>query len=165
MLKSTLPSNEGVDWFERWRGSPEYSAVKNELTRLRQRSGVTNSSRPDHDSASHENEFVVSFWAQLREVFLRVSKHFWRSPVYIWSKLSVTILFVSVQLTLSFHPANHHAVSVYWLQLQSRQQPPRPSKPTLCCLYVSPDFQSFQQTDHAYVCSATGPLRGSGEAF
>lgn len=99
MLKITSPSPEGPQWFEVWRSSPEYSAMKEELIRLRLMRPVVDSSSSPDGGAFHEGEFVVSFWTQFREVFLRVTKHFWRSPVYIWSKLSVTILFVSLQLT------------------------------------------------------------------
>ncbi|TQN66085.1 ZEB2-regulated ABC transporter 1, partial [Colletotrichum shisoi] len=37
-------------------------------------------------------EFASSVWTQFRRVFVRTAKHFWRSPVYIWSKLTLTIL-------------------------------------------------------------------------
>jgi hypothetical protein len=70
--------------------------MKQELIRLRSMEPATNSDALSSANTSHEGEFIVSFTTQLREAFLRMAKHFWRSPVYIWSKLSVTILFVSL---------------------------------------------------------------------
>jgi hypothetical protein len=95
MLKTTLPSSDGPDWFEIWRASPEYAEVKAELRRLRE--GAT-AVVIDSDSPSQHNEFVTSFTTQFQAVFLRTCKHFWRSPTYLWSKLSVTILFVSASI-------------------------------------------------------------------
>ncbi|RSL52107.1 hypothetical protein CEP53_008201 [Fusarium sp. AF-6] len=105
MLKSTLPSPQGPQWFDIWRGSAEYSVVKEELAQLSSKRPVANSSDSPAADASHQGEFVVSFWAQFHQVFLRVAKHFWRSPVYIWSKLSVVILF-SLFIGFSFHANN-----------------------------------------------------------
>lgn len=96
MLKTTLPSSDGPDWFEIWRASDEYREVKAELTRLREgKTAVT----LEGDHASQHKEFVTSFSTQFQAVFSRTAKHFWRSPTYLWSKLSVTILFVSVPLS------------------------------------------------------------------
>ncbi|KAM5380089.1 hypothetical protein ACJZ2D_003736 [Fusarium nematophilum] len=89
MLNITLPSSTEVDWFKIWRGSTEYADVKKELTRLRRTEAIV----WEEEYASQHNEFVTSIWTQLWEVFLRTSKHFWRSPTYAWSKLSVTVLF------------------------------------------------------------------------
>ncbi|GKT42486.1 ZEB2-regulated ABC transporter 1 [Colletotrichum spaethianum] len=98
MLKTTLPSTQTVNWSEIWRSSPEYQEVKAELGRLRQ---SKNSVSQEKEFASQHRVFVTSFWSQLREVLLRTLKHFWRSPVYTWSKLSVTALF-ALYLGFSF---------------------------------------------------------------
>ncbi|KAF3807378.1 ZEB2-regulated ABC transporter 1 [Colletotrichum gloeosporioides] len=88
MLKVTTLSEDGPNWFEVWRSSAEYQDVKEELRLLRQLAeGHTNQGDP-----SSEHEFVTSFWTQFVQVFSRTAKHFWRSPVYIWSKLTLTIL-------------------------------------------------------------------------
>lgn len=96
MLKTTLPSVDGPQWFDVWKASPEYTAMKQELTQLRSMQLVTNPAASSPGGNAHDGEYIVSFWTQLRETFLRMANHFWRSPVYIWSKLSVTILFVSL---------------------------------------------------------------------
>ncbi|KAF5971728.1 ABC-2 type transporter [Fusarium coicis] len=105
MLKTTLPSTDGPQWFGIWRASPEYSAVKEELVRLRSKAPIANSLTQVAEVDSHEGEFMVSFSHQFREAFWRITKHFWRSPVYIWSKLSVTILF-SLFIGFSFRADN-----------------------------------------------------------
>ncbi|KAF5591683.1 ABC-2 type transporter [Fusarium pseudocircinatum] len=105
MLKTTLPSTEGPQWFDIWRASPEYSAVKEELVRLRSKASISTSLTQVAGVDSHEGEFTVSFSHQFREAVWRITKHFWRSPVYIWSKLSVTILF-SLFIGFSFRADN-----------------------------------------------------------
>ncbi|KAL0941992.1 ABC transporter CDR4-like protein 2 [Colletotrichum truncatum] len=90
MLKSTLPSSDGPDWFETWKASPEYQEVKAELGRLREGKAVVTL---DGDFDSQHKEFVASFATQFRIVLQRTFRHFWRSPTYLWSKISVTIFF------------------------------------------------------------------------
>ncbi|OLN81879.1 ABC transporter CDR4-like protein 2 [Colletotrichum chlorophyti] len=77
MLKSTLPSSDGPDWFNTWNASPEYLEVKAELGRLR---GDKAALTADDDSASQLKEFITPFGTQFKAVFLRTAKHFWRSP-------------------------------------------------------------------------------------
>ncbi|KXH27782.1 ABC-2 type transporter [Colletotrichum nymphaeae SA-01] len=91
MLKATTLSEDGPNWYEIWRSSPEYREVKNELGILRQQAqGKPMEGAGDDDVP--DQEFASSFWTQFTHVFLRTAKHFWRSPVYIWSKLTLTIL-------------------------------------------------------------------------
>lgn len=93
MLNVTTLAEDGPNWFEIWRSSPEYREVKDELQVLRQMSQGQNSSTDEGREAAQE-EFASSFWTQLLLVFARTLKYFWRSPVYIWSKLSLTVLLV-----------------------------------------------------------------------
>lgn len=92
MLQTTKPSTEGPQWYDIWRSSPEYREVKAELGRLREGADLP---APEGDFPSQHRTYVTSFWAQLYLVLERTFKHFWRSPTYTWSRLSVTILFVS----------------------------------------------------------------------
>lgn len=86
MLKATTLSDDGPNWCEIWRSSPEYREVKNELGILRQQTQDKPMTKgAENDVASQE--FASSFWTQFIHVFVRTAKHFWRSPVYIWSKL------------------------------------------------------------------------------
>ncbi|KAM0323699.1 hypothetical protein ACHAQA_008636 [Verticillium albo-atrum] len=104
MLNVTLPSTDGPDWFNIWRNSAEYHEVKAELQRLREGNGPVELNA-SQDLASQHNEFVASFWTQFREVQLRVLKHFWRSPSYLWSKIAVTGL-LALYLGFSFTSSN-----------------------------------------------------------
>ncbi|KAK6224463.1 abc-2 type transporter [Colletotrichum tabaci] len=91
MLQVTAMSEDGPDWYDIWRSSPEFREVKEELRLLREQAG----GQGPGDGAGQEvlhKEFASSVWTQFRHVFVRTAKHFWRSPVYIWSKLTLTIL-------------------------------------------------------------------------
>ncbi|KAG7139118.1 ABC multidrug transporter C like protein [Verticillium longisporum] len=104
MLKVALPSTDGPDWFSIWHNSPEYRETKAELQRLRDGNTPVERSAAQ-DLASQHNEFVASFWTQFREVLLRVFKHFWRSPSYLWSKIAVTGL-LALYIGFSFTSSN-----------------------------------------------------------
>ncbi|KAI0381629.1 ABC-2 type transporter-domain-containing protein [Hypomontagnella monticulosa] len=103
MLGLASGADEGPKWPEIWRSSPEYTEVKAELARLRARSASSdsdfNSSTSNQQHKSHQ-----SYLSQFKEVFVRVSKHFWRSPVYTYSKLSLTVV-SSIYLGFSFNAA------------------------------------------------------------
>ncbi|KAK4184983.1 ZEB2-regulated ABC transporter 1 [Podospora australis] len=105
MLKIIEPpkdGSKGIDWHAVWRSSPEFSSVKKELARLR--SLATTSDRPAIDTAQHK-EFTASFSTQFWEVMKRITKHFWRSPVYIWSKIALIVL-SSLYLGFSYSANN-----------------------------------------------------------
>lgn len=97
MLEVIAPTddNTGPDWHHIWRNSPEHRAVKEELRRLRALGASTDASTVAHSEGSQHQEFVASIWTQCREVMVRTSKHFWRSPTYIWSKIILITLAVS----------------------------------------------------------------------
>jgi ATP-binding cassette, subfamily G (WHITE), member 2, PDR len=101
MLQIIQPSTDGsknTDWHKIWRNSPEFTEVKKELGRL----NALPSNRPpsidpatDGDKSQHQ-EFVASFSTQFWQVLIRTWKHFWRSPTYIWSKIVLIVLSVSI---------------------------------------------------------------------
>lgn len=92
MLETTRPSTEGPNWHQVWLSSSEYVAMKKELGQLRDSANLPVSD----EYPSQHRTFVTPFWTQLWHVLVRTFKHFWRSPTYTWSKLSVTALFVSI---------------------------------------------------------------------
>ncbi|TIC93490.1 Multidrug resistance protein CDR2 [Colletotrichum higginsianum] len=95
MLQAISPPRDGskaTDWHAIWRSSPEYRDVKTELCRLRSLASCPSRSAPPADRSSQHQEFVSSFSVQFREVLVRTLKHFWRSPVYIWSKIALVVL-------------------------------------------------------------------------
>ncbi|KAK7967909.1 uncharacterized protein PG986_002186 [Apiospora aurea] len=101
-IQAPADGTKGIDWFATWHQSPEYRAVKSKLSRLRQAPRISND-RSDDPFLSQE--FVASFWDQFREVLLRIAKHYWRSPAYIWSKtimVGVSVRCAS-RLMLSLH--------------------------------------------------------------
>ncbi|KAK8033988.1 ABC transporter [Apiospora rasikravindrae] len=108
VIQAPADGSKGIDWFATWRQSPEYQAVKSELSRLRHAphiSGRTSISRARTDDPSLSQEFVASFWTQFREVLLRIAKHYWRSPSYIWSKI-LMVGISSLYIGFSFSAQN-----------------------------------------------------------
>ncbi|KAH8423757.1 ABC drug exporter AbcA [Aspergillus melleus] len=90
-------SHTEIDWFETWRNSPEYAQVQSHLTSLKHERSQqiplacvsSGTEREDRDSY---REFAAPFFAQLREVQIRVFQQFWRSPIYIYSKAILCVL-------------------------------------------------------------------------
>ncbi|KAH7375513.1 ABC transporter CDR4 [Plectosphaerella cucumerina] len=84
-------SSTDVNWFEAWRGSPEYAAVQAELQRLKDERAPTPPSSVAADKASYR-EFAASFVTQLKLVCHRVFQQYWRTPSYIYSKTALCVL-------------------------------------------------------------------------
>ncbi|KAF2276672.1 putative multidrug resistance ABC transporter [Westerdykella ornata] len=90
-------SHTDIDWHHVWRNSPEYAAVKQHLAELKaersQMEGLyrTETAQRREDKASYR-EFAAPFWEQLKVVTIRVFQQYWRSPTYLYSKLSLCIL-------------------------------------------------------------------------
>ncbi|KZL66398.1 ABC transporter [Colletotrichum tofieldiae] len=108
MLRVIKPPEEGsgnVDWHETWRNSPEYKDVKRELNRLCTLASTQHHTDPGADQGSQHREFVSSFPFQFWHVLIRTFKHFWRSPVYMWSKISLIAL-SSLYLGFSYTATN-----------------------------------------------------------
>ncbi|PLB45040.1 ABC drug exporter AbcA [Aspergillus steynii IBT 23096] len=90
-------SHTDIDWFETWRNSPEYAQVQAHLTspkleRSQQIPLARISSGTEREDRASYREFAAPFWAQLREVQIRVFQQFWRSPIYIYSKAILCVL-------------------------------------------------------------------------
>ncbi|KAF5024207.1 hypothetical protein F66182_3721 [Fusarium sp. NRRL 66182] len=81
-------SHTDVDWFEAWRGSPEYREVQGELERIKREHETATE---DEDDGSFR-EFAAPFMVQLKEVLYRVFQQYWRTPVYIYSKAALCTL-------------------------------------------------------------------------
>lgn len=85
-------SHSDVDWFNTWKESPERKAVHDELERLRADGNKTDAaSSPVHDKTSYR-EFAAPFFKQLVAVTRRVFQQYWRTPSYIYSKMSLCVL-------------------------------------------------------------------------
>ncbi|KAF2656342.1 putative multidrug resistance ABC transporter [Lophiostoma macrostomum CBS 122681] len=99
-------SHTDIDWHQVWRNSPEYAGVKEHLAELKyERSQQVNlqrtiSAQKREDKASYR-EFAAPFGEQLRVVTIRVFQQYWRSPTYIYSKLTLcglSALFIGFSL-------------------------------------------------------------------
>jgi ATP-binding cassette subfamily G (WHITE) protein 2 (PDR) len=97
-------SHTDVDWHQAWRNSPEYAEVQRHLAELKHdgsqqdRLQRTVSAQKREDKAAYR-EFAAPFAAQFRETTVRVFQQYWRSPVYIYSKI---LLCVSSALFIGF---------------------------------------------------------------
>lgn len=86
------PRNTAIrDWSATWRGSPEYSQVQQELTRLEQQSSQNVSAH-----AGADKSYASSFPAQLWFCTKRVFEQYWRTPSYLYSKLIMCFITVSI---------------------------------------------------------------------
>jgi ABC-type multidrug transport system permease subunit/ABC-type multidrug transport system ATPase subunit len=95
-------STTEIDWHKTWRESPEYSAVQEELQRLKANAKDTNPVSAD-DPGSYR-EFAAPFWQQLQSVTHRVFQQYWRTPSYIYSKAALCIL-VALYIGFVFYKA------------------------------------------------------------
>lgn len=95
VIEPPKDGSDGSDWHQTWRNSPEYRGVKRELARLRALPSTDPNVNFDKGHVSQHQEFVSSIFTQFREVMIRTARHFWRSPVYMWSKTSLIALSVS----------------------------------------------------------------------
>ncbi|KAI1615041.1 ABC drug exporter AbcA [Exophiala viscosa] len=92
-------SHTEVNWFEAWKQSPEYQEVHRELEEMK-----VERSQIEHPSTSHKSdyfEFAAPFTMQFWEVQRRVFEQYWRTPVYIYSKMllcALTGLFIGFSL-------------------------------------------------------------------
>ncbi|KAH8829423.1 ABC-2 type transporter-domain-containing protein [Flagelloscypha sp. PMI_526] len=83
------------DWFATWRESPEYQQVKTELAKMKQ----DLSQIPEEETTKADRAtFAVGFGQQFWECLKRVWQQYWRTPTYLFAKLSLstlTALFIS----------------------------------------------------------------------
>lgn len=92
-------SRTDIDWPGVWKASPEYGHVQEELARL-----------VDYGSGGHVVDHVSDyseFAAPPREQFVEVTKRlfqqYWRSPGYIYSKVTLSAGAVSEEMLYSYH--------------------------------------------------------------
>ena len=98
-------SSSELDWHQVWRSSPEYEAVQGELSRLKTFGSGQPSTDGQVDPASYE-EFAATLWNQFLVVTERVFQQYWRTPSYIYAKLTLCIC-VSLFIGLVFLNAPH----------------------------------------------------------
>ncbi|CCG83334.1 ABC transporter CDR4 [Taphrina deformans PYCC 5710] len=78
-----------IDWHAVWKGSPEFRAVKEELAQLK-------AERPQQSqlksTKASMKEFAVPLSTQFVQVSKRVFEQYWRTPSYIFAKVSLCVL-------------------------------------------------------------------------
>lgn len=82
-------SHTDIDWPAVWRDSPEHQAVIDHLAELKS----TLIEKPvDNSDPSSYHEFAAPFGVQVWECTRRVFSQYWRSPIYIYSKITLCVL-------------------------------------------------------------------------
>ncbi|VEU19287.1 DEKNAAC100857 [Brettanomyces naardenensis] len=115
------------DWYGIWRQSEQYQSVSKELDRLQQLPDEKNepiARRPSHGLSRvlteteslctaegrsrqlEESSYASSIFTQYYYVTIRVFQQYWRSPNYIYSKLSL-VVFCSLLNGFTFFKANN----------------------------------------------------------
>ncbi|KAI9651547.1 MAG: hypothetical protein M1831_000763 [Alyxoria varia] len=97
-------SHTDTDWNKVWRDSPECAEVHEELDNLKnERPKVTNPASSPDDKLDYR-EFAAPYSVQLWEMNKRVFEQVWRTPSYIYSKISLC-LFSTIFIGFSFYNA------------------------------------------------------------
>lgn len=77
------------DWGRIWEESPEYEALTEEVNELNRE--LRN--RPEKEVAKNlKDKFATGFLTQLKYVYLRTARQYWRSPAYLMSKVSLMVM-------------------------------------------------------------------------
>ena len=85
-------SHTDIDWFQTWRKSSEYTVVQEQLDKWKvERPQITQPSSDPKDKSDYR-EFAAPFGVQFYEVQKRIFEQYWRTPSYIYSKLSLCAL-------------------------------------------------------------------------
>ncbi|KAK2054523.1 ABC-2 type transporter [Colletotrichum caudatum] len=104
-LRAGGEQENGVDWPDIWRKSPEHDDVKAHLARLKEEGGGSKRRRRTAAAMMQRQQqdppFAAPFFQQLCEVTKRVAHHYWRTPSYIYAKMLLTFgaaLFIGLSL-------------------------------------------------------------------
>ncbi|KEY67730.1 hypothetical protein S7711_03981 [Stachybotrys chartarum IBT 7711] len=95
-------SHTAIDWFQTWRQSPEYQAVQAELENIKQQK-LAETPANTEDAGTYR-EFAAPLMVQLQVNLYRVFQQYWRSPVYIYSKIALCVL-ISLFIGFIFYDA------------------------------------------------------------
>ncbi|KAH7137779.1 ABC-2 type transporter [Dactylonectria macrodidyma] len=91
------------DWHQVWNSSPQRRDVDAEIEDIISH-GNTESSGPDQDSSAEGAEFAAPLILQLGVVTHRVFQQYWRTPSYIFAKLTLCIV-AGLFIGFSFYQA------------------------------------------------------------
>ena len=96
-------SHTDIDWHQTWRDSPEYKEVHRELDNLKEELPQITQLPSSSDDKASFREFAAPFAVQQWEVAKRVFQQYWRTPSYIYSKISLCVGSVSFPSSISDH--------------------------------------------------------------
>ncbi|KIV97643.1 hypothetical protein PV10_01362 [Exophiala mesophila] len=97
-------SHTDIDWIDTWRNSPEYYSVQAELDQMKRDRCKLERATSNRGDKSSYREFAAPFWLQVYETLKRVTQQWWRTPSYIYSKLSL-VVFSGLFIGFSFFKA------------------------------------------------------------
>ncbi|OCF78442.1 ATP-binding cassette transporter [Kwoniella mangroviensis CBS 8886] len=86
----------GGDWGEKWRNSPEFQTVKEEIQQLK----ADALAKPVEEHGKH-TEYATSFMFQLKTMLNRTNVALWRNADYQWTRLFAHIA-IGLVVTLTF---------------------------------------------------------------
>ena len=97
-----------IDWRDTWLRSGELQGVRQELERLkverpheveeekRRKGEVARGGEDEKRNKALLNEFAAPFGTQFVTVLSRIFQQYWRTPSYIWAKIALCTLSVSL---------------------------------------------------------------------
>lgn len=91
-------SHSEIDWHATWKESPEFRGVKDQLAEFS--AELPKTTTPSLSAAS-KREFAATPTVQFMEVTKRVFEQYWRTPTYIFAKISLC-LFSSLFIGFTF---------------------------------------------------------------
>ncbi|KAL6453119.1 CDR2 Multidrug resistance protein CDR2 [Candida maltosa Xu316] len=95
-------SHAKQDYFEVWRNSTEYQAVREEINRME----TELSKLPRNDDPEAHSKYAAPVWKQYLMVTWRVMVQYWRTPEYIYGKFLLAT-FSSIFIGFSFFKAKN----------------------------------------------------------
>jgi ATP-binding cassette, subfamily G (WHITE), member 2, PDR len=98
-------SHSEIDWPATWRSSAEYTEVLNELETMKKERSALASDAESSDKANYR-EFAAPLHLQYFEVQRRVWQQHWRTPTYIYAKISMCV-FAALFIGFSFFRADN----------------------------------------------------------
>jgi ATP-binding cassette subfamily G (WHITE) protein 2 (PDR) len=82
---SNVKSSSDQNWASIWRSSKERKQTKEQLTGMKAAGAELDHEK--HDTTAQSNQFAASMATQILLVAKRSFVDYWRTPIYIWSRL------------------------------------------------------------------------------
>ncbi len=86
----------GGDWYEKWKASPEFASLKEEITELK-----TNALAQPEERDVKSSQYATSFWFQFNTVLHRTNVALWRNADYEYTRAFAHIA-IALVVTLTF---------------------------------------------------------------